>query len=86
MIGILALRGLPEDKLLHMTYGIVIFSLLLSAGLNYNVAYSIVFVIAVSKEVLDYYGNGTPDIYDIAFTMLLPSILGLVYGFMNYIT
>ena len=72
------LNSIPNDKLLHNTYGTLIF-LALSVFMSNIYALGIVVLIAGSKEVYDYKNKDkhTPDIWDFFATIFFSSLFAI---------
>jgi len=70
---------LPNDKTLHYLYGTLIY--LLIAIYNPIIAIISILLIAVGKEVYDYFmkDKHTPDIWDIVYTVIVPVVLTVIY-------
>ena len=66
---------IAPDKKKHMLAGAIVS--LASFWISPQLTLLLVFVIGVLKEIYDHYGNGTVDIWDVAYTVLggLPLIL-----------
>jgi len=70
---------IPKDKLLHSFYGTLIFVVLTIIGTQSIIAFSVVIVIAILKELYDEYTYGGFDIIDILFTIFIPALFLIKY-------
>ncbi len=67
--------NIPLDKLLHLFYGIVAYTVLIYVT-KPIIAISMVVLVSLAKEVVDYTtGNGNVEMADVVFTLLVPSLL-----------
>lgn len=72
------MSSIPKDKLAHSFYGSLIFSLSLFL-FSVNIAFVIVNIIAISKEIYDQYDYNGADVIDYLFTIFIPSIITLYF-------
>ena len=82
-----ALNKLPYDKALHMSYGALLFVVILFftllLGLYWVVALYVVVIAAVSKEVYDFFHKNlhTVDFLDFIATIIIPLLLSIYLCF-----
>lgn len=73
------LSSIKKDKLLHSFYGCLLYALVPYSPI---ISLSIVFAIAVIKEIIDEYEYGGFDLADIFYTIVIPiflTIKGIVW-------
>jgi hypothetical protein len=68
--------NIPHDKALHLAYGLIIYSFI--ALYNYHLAVAVVILVAVAKELYDYFYGGTVEGKDVAYTIAVPIILSII--------
>lgn len=67
-----SISNIEKDKLLHSFWGTLIFVLVPYSS---YIAFLVVFIIAISKEIYDEYKYGGFDWIDIVYTIFIPGIL-----------
>ena len=73
---------IPKDKLLHMVAGLIIWSFI--SIYDKDIAFSLVVVVGILKEVYDEYKYKGGDIEDLLTTIALPTMLYLIELVIKY--